>query len=57
LRSTGHPYWLSVGFTPVNAPGWRYAAGATRTAQLFGALVGDHRTRRRSQSRAAAVAT
>ncbi len=30
LRSTGHPYWLSVGFNPVNAPGWRYAAGAER---------------------------
>jgi hypothetical protein len=30
LRSTGHPYWQSVGLTPVNAPGWRYAAGAER---------------------------
>lgn len=30
LRSTGHPYWLSVGFAPVNAPGWRYTAGAER---------------------------
>ena len=30
LRSTGHPYWQSVGFAPVNARGWRYAAGAER---------------------------